>query len=471
MPSTPSLPACRPRLATPRNPARASLGAQVEGVAELLGLPPMPWQTDLYAVTHEVDPAGHLWFRIVVVVVPRQQGKSSATNAVMVRRSVMAPNMTTVYTAQDRSIAAERLVEQLYERQLRPSPLGPAVEARRANGSERLTFRNGSRVILVAPHERSAHGMTLDLAMIDEAWAQRDMSLPQAFSPAMVTRPDAQLWIVSTVGDGSDSLLAHYQAAGAASLADPDSRLCYVEYSAAPTADPDDPATWLACMPAIGHTIDLDTIRAERAGLPSDEFERAYLCRRPVAGPADRLISAAAWAAGLDPAAEPTAPLAMAVEVPFDRSSATIAVCGSGGPDVRVVEVIDRRPDTGWVTARLVELWERHRPTAIVIDPGGPAAPWITDLEALRLPVKPLTARDLAAACGGFYDDVRRGAVRHRTDRDLDAAVAAVQRRPLSNAWAWDRRAGLTDVSPLVAVTLARWGHVGAPGPPIFAAR
>lgn len=344
-------------------------------MARLLDLPPMPWQSDLYDVTHEVDGRGRLWYRIVVVVVPRQQGKSSATNAVMVRRSVLGRNMTTVYTAQDRSIAAERLIEQLYERQLRPSPLGPAVEARRANGSERLTFSNGSRVILVAPHERSAHGMTLDLAMIDEAWAQKDMSLPQAFSPAMVTRPDAQLWIVSTVGDGSDSLLAHYQAAGAAALTDPDSRLCYVEYSAAPEADPDDPAVWLGCMPAIGHTIDLDTIRAERAGLPPDEFERAYLCRRPTSGPADRTISEAAWAAGLDPAATPTGPLAMAIEVPFDRTSATIAVCGSGGPDVRVVEVIDRRPETSWVRDRALDLWERHRPAVIIIDTGGPAAP------------------------------------------------------------------------------------------------
>jgi len=438
-------------------------------VAGLLGLPPMPWQSELYDLSHETDEAGRLWYRIVVVVVPRQQGKSSATNAVIVRRSVMGRNMTTAYTAQDRAIAAERLIEQLYERQLRPSCLEPLVEARRANGSERLTFANGSRVILVAPHERAAHGLTLDLAMIDEAWSQRDMSLPQAFSPAMVTRPDAQLWIVSTVGDGTDSLLAHYQAAGAASLADPDSRLCYVEYSADPADDPDYPATWLACMPAIGHTIDLDTIRAERAGLPADEFERAYLCRRPTAGPADRLISEASWAACYEPAATPAPPLAMALEVPYDRSSATIAVCGSGGPDVRVVEVIDRRPETDWVTARALELWERHRPTCIVIDTGGPAAPWFRELEALRLPVKSLTAREMAAACGGFYDDVRRGALRHRTDRELDAAVAAVQRRPLSNAWAWDRRASSTDVSPLVAVTLARWGHAGTPGTAVFA--
>jgi hypothetical protein len=439
-------------------------------VAAVLGLPPMPWQSELYDVTHELDDRGRLFYRIVVVVVPRQQGKSSATNAVMVRRSITRPNMTTIYTAQDRSIAAERLIEQLYERQLRPSLFGPHVDPRRANGTERLTFANGSRVILVAPHERSAHGMTLDLAMLDEAWSQRDMSLPQAFSPAMVTRPDAQLWIVSAVGDGTDSLLAHYQAAGAAALTDPDSRLCYLEYSAADEDDPDDPETWARCMPALGHTIDVATIKAERAGLPADEFERAYLCRRPRSGPADRLISEASWAATLDPAATPAPPFAMAIDVPYDRSSATIGLCGSGGPDVRVVEVIDRRPETGWVRDRAVELWERWRPVSIVVDTSGPAAPLFHELAALRLPVATLTAREMAAACGGFYDDVRRGALRHRVDRDLDVAVAAVQRRPLSNAWAWDRRAGSVDVTPLVAVTLARWGHAGSPGEAVFAA-
>jgi hypothetical protein len=300
------------------------------------------------------------------------------------------------------------------------------------------------------------------------------MSLPQAFSPAMITRPDAQLWVVSTVGDGSDTLLAHYQTAGADSLTDPTSRLCYVEYSAPADADPDDPATWAACMPALGYTIDPDVIKAERAALPPDEFERAYLCRRPASGPADRVLPAASWAAGLDPAASPAAPLAMAIEAPFDRASATIAVCGSGGPDMRVVEVVDRRHGTDWVVSRAAELWAAHRPSVVALDPGGPAGPFVAELEALRLPVRRMTARDKAAACGGFYDDVRRGALRHRVDRDLDAAAEVVRRRPVADGWAWDAKPDSrrpVDVSPLQAVTWARWAHVGTPPAALFVYR
>jgi hypothetical protein len=41
----------------------------------------------------------------------------------------------------------------------------------------------------------------------------------------------------------------------------------------------------------------------------------------------------------------------------------------------------------------------------------------------------------------------------------LDAAVAGARQRTLGDAWAWSRRAVSVDISPLVAVTLAAWGH------------
>jgi hypothetical protein len=43
----------------------------------------------------------------------------------------------------------------------------------------------------------------------------------------------------------------------------------------------------------------------------------------------------------------------------------------------------------------------------------------------------------------------------------LNSAVAAARKRALGDAWAWARKVG-GDVSPLVAVTLARWGLVKA---------
>ena len=50
------------------------------------------------------------------------------------------------------------------------------------------------------PPETSGHGFDLDLGEIDEAWSQRDGRLVQAFRPAMMSRPAAQLWVTSTMG-------------------------------------------------------------------------------------------------------------------------------------------------------------------------------------------------------------------------------------------------------------------------------
>ena len=53
--------------------------------------------------------------------------------------------------------------------------------------------------------ERGAHGYSLDLAIVDEAWALKDYRVPGAITPTQIARPDPQLWVVSTAGT-SDSL-------------------------------------------------------------------------------------------------------------------------------------------------------------------------------------------------------------------------------------------------------------------------
>jgi hypothetical protein len=42
----------------------------------------------------------------------------------------------------------------------------------------------------------------------------------------------------------------------------------------------------------------------------------------------------------------------------------------------------------------------------------------------------------------------------------LNAALAGARRRDLGDSWAWARKGLSVDISPLVAVTLAGWGHV-----------
>jgi hypothetical protein len=69
------------------------------------------------------------------------------------------------------------------------------------------------------------------------------------------------------------------------------------------------------------------------------------------------------------------------------------------------------------------------------------------------------TVREVAGAAGAFYDLVADGGLRHLGQHQLDAAVAGAVQRPLADAWAWSRRGSTVVVCPLVAATLASWGH------------
>jgi hypothetical protein len=80
-------------------------------------------------------------------------------------------------------------------------------------------------------------------------------------------------------------------------------------------------------------------------------------------------------------------------------------------------------------------------------------------LEAAGLEVIRPTTRARAAADGGFYDAVAERSSRYVPRPAPDAAVAGAATRPLGDAWAWARKGLSTDITPLVAVSLARWGH------------
>jgi hypothetical protein len=94
-----------------------------------------------------------------------------------------------------------------------------------------------------------------------------------------------------------------------------------------------------------------------------------------------------------------------------------------------------------------------------VVDEVGPAGSLVAPLEAAELEVLKPSTRARAAADSGFYDAVAQGSLRYVPRPGLDAAAAGAAKRPLGDSWAWARRGLSVDICPLVAVSLARWGH------------
>ena len=93
---------------------------------------------------------------------------------------------------------------------------------------------------------------------------------------------------------------------------------------------------------------------------------------------------------------------------------------------------------------------------------GGPARATVPEGKALceqrTLPFRVLTAQDMGAAAGLFYDQLRTGGLSHGVSESLSAAVAGARSKESGDLWRFDRKGMRADASPLVAASLALFG-------------
>jgi len=451
---------CPPRFSTARNRSRATYGPRVGQVAQLLGKPLMPWQQQVADIALEVDPdTGLLAYREIVLMISRQAGKTTLGTAVKTHRCLgFGEPQNVLYTAQDRIHALAKWEDDQVPL-LQASPLSRLFTVRRQRGQEAIRWANGSRWGITAPNESAGHSQTLDLGFVDEAWARVDNKLETGLSPTMITRPCPQLWIVSTAGTVASTWLRGKVDAG---RGQPDGRgTAYFEWSAPADADPGDPATWWGCIPSLGHTVTEDAIRAEYDRLDPEAFARSYCNQWPDAIPHTQwlIIAEQAWRSLADPQSRIVGRPAFAIDVSPDRQWATIAAAGRRTDGLPTIEIVDHAPGVGWVVPRVAELVERHSPSAVVVDPGSAAGGLLPALDAAGIVTVRPTARDVAASAGMLFDGVADGGLRHLGQHQLDAAAAGAVQRPLGDQWAWNRRGSTVVITPLVAASLALWGH------------
>lgn len=470
-------PECQPRYATPRNPDRPTLGPKVVKLVfndDGQPTPAMPWQKRAADVACEIDPAtGLFWYRKVIIIVPRQTGKTTLSRAKISHRSMTSPGKPVLYTAQDRNKALRRLKKDFYE-PLSKSPLAPFLgRPRWAAGSELVRWTNGSEIFIDAAQKKSAgHGETLPEAHLDEAFAHSDARLEQAVSPMMITVKGAQEWITSAAGDTDSKFLWSKVEANRARLesyTDPMqatlSRTCYIEYSAPEGLDPTDPATWWLAHPALGYTVDEEVLQGELEGLADSpgEFERAYLGWWPTAKPPPQIFPATSWEdCSVADGEEPWDGIPVwAADTSPDREWSAVGMAGAAVAKGRVFgEVIKHDRGTSWVVETMLRLRSQFGGDLVVLDGSGAASSLGRDLEDEGFEVRRLSTREKVDACGALYDDVLQGEFSHLDDPVLNGAMAAAAKRNMAGGdggFMWVRGKSLQDITPLYAVTLARF--------------
>ncbi len=457
---------CEPRWATPRSPERPSFGRRLVAVAERLGLPLMPWQRLVAEVAGELvrdEETGLLVpaYPEVVVTVPRQNGKTTLLLVWELDRALLwepfdGKPQSIAYTAQSGSDARKKFRKDQIPL-LKRSPFWPGVaKVRLAAEDTGLEFTNGATLSVWSNSREAGHGETVDLGVMDEIFADEDDRREQALIPAMATRHDRQKLVTSTAGTERSLVLARKQANGRRAVEEGRRHgIAYFEWSAHPDADPEDPATWRACMPALGHTISERTVAAALEEMRKEdgdlsEFRRAWL-NIPQRSDGSSVIPLAVWRSVCGDVV-PSGRIVLAVDATPDQSAGSIVAADETGR----AELVDHRAGTGWLAQRAVEVARRWN-APVVVDERGPVSHLIGRLEDADVQVIRCDTKGYADACSGFVDDVVAGNVSVRSHRDFTVAVDGARKRSVGDRWVWARKGVDVDISPLVALTLALW--------------
>lgn len=348
-----------------------------------------------------------------------------------------------------------------------------------SHGNEGVTLKSGQRLRFKTRTKGGIRGFSADCVIYDEAMYLSSLQVG-ASMPTLSARPNPQLIYTGSAGDRNSTQFGRVRSRA---IKGGDPRLFYAEWSIEPCGfdcgpnctehdDPYTPASYVKANPGMGIRISLEHVEAEARSMDRDIFlqERLGVGDWPVEGDAWKIIAKDRWDARSDETSELVGKFALAIDTAPDRSWSAIGICGLDSEDRTHVEITGRelegydyRPGIQWVVPRVKKIWQAQKPEFVVIDKASEAGALIDELEAAGIKVISPQTREYAQACGDFKTGVapKQGEVPtiiHLNQAPLTTAVANADKRDLMDLWAWSKALSSSDITPLVAVTLAAWG-------------
>ncbi|RSS60305.1 terminase [Streptomyces sp. WAC01280] len=464
----------RPRIETAPEGAASTAGDEAIKLAARAGLRLDPWQQYLLRVAMGETAEGDWVAPEVAINLPRQNGKGALIEArvlwgLFIGREkqilLSAHEFKTVLNARDRIEGLIKGCPDLHKR----------VKAYvRTVGREGVVLHDGRELRYIARSSGSGRGFTANCVIFDECMVLDDAAMA-ALAPTTDAVSNSQLWYLGSAGIGAPSVQLgrlRQRSLKAIETGVPDPTLAYFEWSIDPHVkecsldcdqhdEVDSVESLLKANPAVGYRLEVEKSLNRRLTLGDALYarERLGVGEYPSEdGNAWSVIGKDTWESLIDGESQAEDPVTFAIDTTPERSHTSICIAGRNDTVVHV-EVIENRPGTQWVVDRAAELHEKWSPRCWVIDPSSPAGSFINELEE-RLGIDVVTpkARDVAQATGQFYDAVVSQQLVHIGQAPLSVALAGARKRDLGEAWAWARRGVGVDISPLVGVTLARWG-------------
>lgn len=451
-----------------------SRGDQAVELAAIAGLRLDEWQADAVRAILATDEAGRWVAFESALIVPRQNGKGAVLEAIELADLFLFGAQLVIHTAHEFKTSQEafRRVRGLVENC--PDLMDEVRAVTTAAGNEGIELKSGARLRFLARSAGSGRGFSCDRLIYDEAYDLPEETVAASL-PTMSARPNPSLIYTSSapIDSVKGAVLRRVMRRGRCEPAtrhdeppEADPNLCYIEFSADPKADLDDRDAWADANPAVGvGRMSLDFIAKERAALTEIAFARERLgILDETSG--STVIDMDVWASRGDTLSSVLDPVCFAVDVNPDASFASIAVAGARADGAVHVEVVERRRGTGWVVDRVEDLVSKWDVKSVTLDAIGPAGLLLPAFSERGIHVDVVSMREYGHACALFKQNVDEGVLWHKEQSGLTAALEAARKRDLdrdAGLWAWHRRDS-TDITPLVASTLAVFAHARTSG-------
>ena len=468
----------------------------IEFAEQVLDIHLFPWQKWLLIHALELNEDGSFRFRTVVLLVARQNGKSTLMQVLALWRMYMDAAKLTIGTAQNLDIA-----EEVWRGAVELAEGVPDLEAEieridKTNGKKALELSSGERYKVQAANRRGGRGLSADFVILDELREHSSWDAWAAISKTTMARLFAQVWAVSNAGDAASIVLRFLRNMAHMALGNPDGledvvvpeldeddesdadSLGLFEWSMAPGMSLWDRHGWAQANPSLGYTITEKSIAAAVKGEPEGIVRTEVMCQW-LDTTADGPFPPGRWEKGANKASRIEGRYAFCVDVSHDRTTSHIGIAGFGPTGLLTVAVVASRAGTAWVKEWFSTIPEgqtvapKDNPDCVGVTlqaNGAPVSSLLSELEAVEgLNVIPWAGADLARWTGMFYDRVRgieededgqpippedvTPLIEHRGQPILNVAAATAVAKPSGDAFFWDRAKSPNDAAPLVAVT------------------
>ncbi len=447
----------RPRVSYLAPSSGRSWGEEFVALAAECGVILDPWQRYVLDVGLMEDDDGLFAAFMMVLLVARQNGKTAVIAALVLGFISLLEEELIIYSAHQFKTTKETF--RLVDKMVKAGPLRSLWRKNRESGVETaIEFKSGARIIFVARSGSSGRGFTANKVVLDEGFSLRQEMLG-ALLPTMTAMPNPQVWVASSAPMHDSDALHNLRRRA---LGTKPGRLTYLEWSAEAGVERDDRRAWAQANPALGYRVTERYIEDELDGLPAREFERERL---GIGDEPDGLAvtDMPRWLALIDGDSEVAQPLAFAFDITPERDAAAIAIAGVRLDGNAHVDIVEALPGVEWLLPRIEGLWKKWS-VAIWVELSSPAAALIGPLEAKGIEVKTQPRGGGSAAL--FADAITAATLRHLGRSSLTSALVGARRRATGDTWTWSRASSTTDISPLVAASLAHYGAMVEPPAP-----